>query len=234
MSGSGSSSSSCSTRLKSPIAAPDSTTAVRRSPCSCGVPGTDQPAHRMSDQHDRQVGPGGGRGVDHLVDVGDHVLEVLDQRPITATLAVADVIDPVDHRPVGDQRGGDVVVPPDVFAVAVHEHRDEARRRVRVGPRPRDDRHLRTIERPLVRPRPCCPLLGFVDRAILPRSDGAQPTNQASANGIEFVPMWARIGAARCCDRWRSQMKPRPATNVATNVPATLPHRLRSVGSTSE
>ena len=58
------------------------------------------------------------------VEVVDDVFEVLDDHPVAATLAVADVVEPVDDGPVVDERRSDVVVAPDVLPVAVGEQRD--------------------------------------------------------------------------------------------------------------
>ncbi len=58
-------------------------------------------------------------------------------------------------------------------------------------------------------------------------------SNHATAKGTELVAMWANTGAIRWPDRWRSQMNPSPATNVAANVPTIVPHRPRSPNATS-
>ena len=65
-----------------------------------GVPGGDHAAHRVSDQDDRAV-PGSHRGAPHVqrVKVGHNVIEVLDEHPVAAALAMAEMVGPVHAAP---------------------------------------------------------------------------------------------------------------------------------------
>ena len=81
----------------------------------------------MAEQRERHAGVGGRGAVDDVVEVGEVVAEVLDQRPLALGLAVAEVVEPVDGGAVRDQGLGDVLVAPDVLAVAVREDHHPAR-----------------------------------------------------------------------------------------------------------
>jgi hypothetical protein len=97
-----------------------------------GVAGGDQPAHRVADEHHQRAGMLLARQLHDLVQVVDHLLEVLDQHALAPGLAVADVVGTHDHGSAVHQRRGHVLVAADVLAVAVDQHDDALR--LGIGP----------------------------------------------------------------------------------------------------
>ncbi len=96
-----------------------------------GEPGGDQTAHGVADQDEGDVRVCGPCQVGDAVQVRDHVLEVLDQHPLTGRRAVPLVVGAEDRRAVRAQYGGQLGVPADVFAVAVCDEGEVARMFVR-------------------------------------------------------------------------------------------------------
>ena len=92
-----------------------------------GVAGGDHAAHRVADEHERQVGVLYVGTLHEQVQVVDDPLEVLDQHPLALAAPVADVVVPVDDGAVGGEPLGHPLVAPDVLAVAVRDDRDPRR-----------------------------------------------------------------------------------------------------------
>lgn len=63
----------------------------------------------MADQNERELTLLGPGKACHRVQVGDHVLDVLDERALTLGLAVAEMVWPVDNRPLADERAWGVI-----------------------------------------------------------------------------------------------------------------------------
>ena len=78
--------------------------------------------------------PGGGQD-GQRVEIGDGVVDAINQRSRPLRAAVASVVDGVDGEPLRDQPRGHVGVAAAVLARAVGHHHDGARLRVR-KPRP--------------------------------------------------------------------------------------------------
>ncbi|CAL2069268.1 hypothetical protein GPN2_21002 [Streptomyces murinus] len=92
------------------------------------VAGRDQPAHGVADQDQRQPRMRGAGEIGHGTHIGDHVLEVLDQHPLTGRAPVPHMVGRVHGGPVPGEDGGQPVVPARVLAVPVHQQGEEAGR----------------------------------------------------------------------------------------------------------
>src|SRR5437764_9637648 len=64
---------------------------------------------------------------DERVEVGDRVVDAVDQRSRALGLSVAAMIERIDRPPLADQAGGDLAVAPAVLARPMSDHDDGLR-----------------------------------------------------------------------------------------------------------
>ena len=81
-----------------PMTGPDRTHGHQLVGVELGVAGGDHPSHRVADEDHRQIRPRARPSPRSGVEVGDDVVEVVDDHAIAAALAVADVVGPVRRR----------------------------------------------------------------------------------------------------------------------------------------
>ena len=81
----------------------------------------------MAEQDDREAGVLPAGLLVECLQIGDDVLEVLDESALTRALAVTDVVDGVDDSAVSHQGVGHALVSADMLAVAVCDDDDVGR-----------------------------------------------------------------------------------------------------------
>ena len=113
-----------------PSTGPESTRPTSVVPVQLRVASGDHPAHRMSDEYDRQVGVSFLEALNDGVQVVDDQLVIGDLDALAARAAMADVVRAGDHGSALDQKLRDVRITSEVLAVAVREDDDVPRLRV--------------------------------------------------------------------------------------------------------